>query len=259
MNTKDQKPEERKKNIHNLYKNKYHLHPVFKYFYHCTSIKNLNSILNSGLISHNDLEVGDIPYTTHSNKAIVERRDKKTIGGKEVVPSLSFAYNVNDFVPFYLIPDSPAINGLSSGEDCCILAIDIKVIIDPEIHCIFSDGNAANNDTKFEFNIDIIDFALLIPNMKEAQSAAWQQTSLTMDGNFTRIKKKYLSSKEIMRVRNAEFLAFSMQGCISSEYIKHVHFINPDSFNSGSFDLGNCTHSMSTVSPLHLNRSQKFT
>jgi hypothetical protein len=261
MKTKTQEPEARKKNIYNLYKEKYKIHPVFEYLYHSTSIKNLNSILSKGLISHNDLEVGDIRYKTNSNKGIVGARDKKTIDGKEVVPPLITDYAINDFFPFYLIPDSPGIKGLSRNneENYCILSIGIEVIIDPDLYCIFTDGNAAANDTRFEFNIDMIDFPLLVPDIKDANSAIWQQTSLTMDGNFNRIKKRYRSSQEVMRIRNSEFLAFSMQGYISSKYIKHVHFYSSNSFDPGLFDLKNRTYSIGAITPLHLDRSQKFT
>jgi len=133
-----------------------------KYLYHMTHKKNLPSILEHGLLCHND---------AHS-----DGYNKKDIASNEVMALregiIDPLYNIpiTSFVPFYFrIKNAMLFKRKSIQDDIVILCYDPNLLLKEET--IFTDGNATCLGTKF-FN-DISDLDKL--NWKCLNARYWSE------------------------------------------------------------------------------------
>ena len=106
-----------------------------KYIYHMTHYRNIESILENGLLSHNNNLVSE----SIDNEEVNDRRNKlDPIHDK----------NIHDYVPFYFNPRNPMLYAKREiQEDIVILAFSRKLLLKNKV--IFTDGNAAVHNTDF--------------------------------------------------------------------------------------------------------------
>lgn len=114
-----------------------------EYIYHMTHYKNIESILENGLLSHyNDLASENI-----DNTEVNDRRDKlEPINQK----------NIHNYVPFYFNPKNPMLYANKEiQEDIVILAFSRKLLLKDKT--IYTDGNAASDSTGFYYYLEDLD------------------------------------------------------------------------------------------------------
>ena len=116
---------------------------------HMVHHKNLKSILNNGLLSHNEAYGKGLITTDISMAEVQTRRDKKDIQvGARVL-------NLHDFVSFYFNSRNAMLYTKKVGhtQDEIVILLCLADILDTKMDdkkfAIFSEGNAASNDTKF--------------------------------------------------------------------------------------------------------------
>ena len=103
---------------------------------HMTHIDNLGTILKNGLMSHNNpFQKVDI-----SNQTVNSRRDRIEPVNKK---------SVHDYVPFYFNARNAMLYSTQQrfDEDVIILGFDPEILNSK--NAIFTDGNAACNDTQY--------------------------------------------------------------------------------------------------------------
>jgi hypothetical protein len=111
-----------------------------KYIYHMTHKDNLESILEDGLLSHN-------------NNFVSKRIDNTEVNNRRNFYEPIYNKNVQDYVPFYFNPRNAMLYVKQNiQDDLIILAFDSKLLYTKE--SLFTDGNAAVNGTKFFNNIN---------------------------------------------------------------------------------------------------------
>lgn len=158
-----------------------------KYLYHMTHISNFNNILSHGLLSHNQAHSRHFTKIDISNRNVNMRRDK--------IENIFFR-NIHDYVPFYFNPKNPMLFVRKSEQNnIIIMGFNKKLLIGDEV--IFTDGNAASNQTLFYSNLD--DLSLL---------------------NWNCIRAKYWNDyNDGKRIRCAEVLVYNQVSCLSLEVI----------------------------------------
>lgn len=116
-----------------------------QYLYHMTSINNLSSILNYGLLSHNQAHSYGLTQTDISDGDVQNIRQRKQVN----------AIPLQDYVPFYFNPKNPMLCRRKNLQSkIAILAINPLVIF--EKNTVFSDGNASCRDTSFYEDIEML-------------------------------------------------------------------------------------------------------
>lgn len=108
------------------------------YLYHMTHKNNLERILQTGLKSHNEARRNNLMQIDIANEDVNARRSR-------VDPIHN--RNLHEYVPFYFNPKNSMLFVQNEQNNIVILAIEKRLIFD--INSIFTDGNAANNSTKF--------------------------------------------------------------------------------------------------------------
>lgn len=115
------------------------------YLYHITHIDNLNSIIENGLMAHN-------------NEYVKKRIDNENVNENRNRKEPIFGKSIHDYVPLYFNPKNPMLYvNKEIQENIVILAVTNRLWIDclwDENEPIFTDGNAASNSTKFYCNLD---------------------------------------------------------------------------------------------------------
>jgi len=109
-----------------------------KELYYITHIDNLPSILEHGILSHNQIEAKQLAHRTSYNIEVVERRKSRyTPAGKSLW----------DYANLYFQPRNPMLYTVTDGgrdvNNHVILAIRFDVMNDPDIYITV--GNAASN------------------------------------------------------------------------------------------------------------------
>jgi hypothetical protein len=151
--------EKRKKITANMIRNLPH-----SGFYHMTHYDNLDSVLNHGLISHNQAVLNNLIKVDISNPLIQKNRNRN-----EAV----FGRNIQDYVPLYINPQNPMMvsEKVKSYSSSIILLEVIPHILVQMEETLFSDGNAAQLQTNFFHNQD------------EMENVNWQ---LLQEGKWVR-------------------------------------------------------------------------
>lgn len=121
--------------------------------YRIDHMKNLRSILEKGILCKNRVERLGISYRSIANPEIQERRKPRRY--REGKP-----FCLHDYVPCFLSPRPPMLyevkhSKLADQRDVIYLSIDAQIMC--YCTCIFSDGNAASEKTRFYFHLDDLD------------------------------------------------------------------------------------------------------
>lgn len=118
------------------------------YLYHMTYIDNLASIIENGLLSHNEA------YGQGLIEADISDPNVQDIRAVTIDPF----YNrpLHDYVPLYFSPRNPMLyRRREIQEDIVILGIDPQLLSEPNI--IFTNGNAAASGTIFYTGTSMLD------------------------------------------------------------------------------------------------------
>jgi len=108
-----------------------------KYLYHMTHISNLRSIIENGLLSHNQAHNQNLVNEDISDLGVNDRRNRK-----EPI----YGNNLHDYVPFYFNPRNPMLyKRLALEDDILILKINPNILSTNKF--LFTDGNAASKYT----------------------------------------------------------------------------------------------------------------
>ena len=109
--------------------------------YYITDIENVSSILDKGILSHNDVK--NIPHVDISNKTIQSLRGSKTI---ELDDNNKTALPLWSFVCLFAQPHN-AMMYVSRGKHICVIRIDKTILERDDI--FISDRNASCHNAKF--------------------------------------------------------------------------------------------------------------
>jgi len=118
-----------------------------QYLYHMTNIHNLENIMEYGLLSHEDAHYCGLALRDISNQSVQVRRSSKLIMG---IP-------LHRYVCFYFSPRNPMLYTLKDHQqDIVFIGVSPQLLLYPDT--VFSDGNAASNDTVFYMNTSSLDY-----------------------------------------------------------------------------------------------------
>lgn len=154
--------------------------------YYISHIKNINSILNHGLLCKNLVRKYELKYRDLSLTTCQERRRIKNLG------NLSLHY----YVPLYFAHLNPMTYLRlrdTHKEDLCFICVSNEVLSLPDVY--YSDGNAAANNTRFYKLADKLE--LLDKTLTDIENARY------WGGDKNLNDKKYQDNK---RIRCAEVL-----------------------------------------------------
>ena len=110
--------------------------PQVKWLYYITHIDNIPSILRQGILSHEQIEAGNIPYTRiYDEEIVANRQEIQTPNGKSLW----------SFTNLYFQPRNPMLYRVlheKSEDDIGVLAVEPAILQRPDIYV--STGNAAS-------------------------------------------------------------------------------------------------------------------
>ncbi len=125
--------------------------------YYITHNTNLNQIKKLGILPRNEVTRQGLKFVDISNKSVNKRRTKRVTSDTGKVIN-----DLHDFVPLYFNDDNPMYYQIQNNRDgradwgkknVTILRIDFSVAARA---VFYSDGNAANNDTKIYADLNTI-------------------------------------------------------------------------------------------------------
>lgn len=162
-----------------------------RHLYHITHVDNLESIIQDGLLSHDQMQLHH--YQNISNPQVQRWRDR-------IVPATG--RRVHAYVPFYLTPKNPMLYAKQYLKpNLVILQMRLSVLNHAEV--VFTDGNAASKCTRF------------FTNPADLNSIDWDFIQQPWWRDFTDGKRR----------KCAEVLIYPS---VSSDFIGTIHFFNPD-------------------------------
>jgi ssDNA thymidine ADP-ribosyltransferase, DarT len=118
------------------------------YLYHMTYIDNLASIIENGLLSHNEVYRQGLIETDISDPNVQDIR----------AGTADPFYNrlLHEYVPLYFSPRNPMLyKRREIQEDIVILGLDPQLLCEPNI--LFTNGNAAASETMFYRGTQMLD------------------------------------------------------------------------------------------------------
>lgn len=114
--------------------------PNIEYFYHLTHKKNLPNILKYGLVSHNEAHNKKLNIVDISMESVIKKRGLK----RDKIHNRI----LNDYVPLYFNPKNPMLYVRKNIQnELVLICTDPKSSFNND--SIFTDGNAASNQTNF--------------------------------------------------------------------------------------------------------------
>lgn len=157
--------------------------------YHLTHKDNLNDIVSYGLCSREMLEIDSFDFVDISDHSVQRRR-----------------INYHQYVPLFFADNTPMLYVTFDkyDEKVVLIEIDKKIILNPKLHIIISDGNIACSESKYLESFDINQRIEFLKKMD------WNIIN-NQGGAF---------SREWKRIRSAEVLVY---GKISNYYFCKVH------------------------------------
>lgn len=134
---------------------------ISRNLFYITHVNNIQSIIERGILSHESIEQESLPYTPIYDHSIVSNRKEKVVHGK----SLWF------FTNLYFQPRNPMLYRVlaeKSANDIAIVAVRSDILKNQD--AIITDGNAANNNTKFH---SVSEIGLLSPQIERIRKMDW--------------------------------------------------------------------------------------
>ena len=117
-----------------------------RYLYHMTDLMNLASVLQHGLLSHNEAHRRGLVSKDISNQEVNKRRGETLIDDTPL----------HDYVNFYFQPKNPMLSVKRDIQTQIVfLGADPRLLLEPTT--VFSDGNAAADKTTFYRSTALLD------------------------------------------------------------------------------------------------------
>ncbi len=117
-----------------------------RYLYHMTDLRNLASVLQHGLLSHNEAHRRGLVSEDISNQEVNKRRGETSIDDTPL----------HDYVNFYFQPKNPMLSVKRDIQSQIVfLGADPRLLL--EQTTVFSDGNAAADRTTFYRGTNLLD------------------------------------------------------------------------------------------------------
>ena len=187
------------------------VHGVEK-LYHISHINNLPGIIEDGLLSRNILERKGKCFTDKADAGIVNTRKYKT--------DTIYKRALNSYVPLFINPRGPMLYRITNaGAENEIVIIEIDPVVLEHRKYVFTDGNAASQESKFyryPESINRLDWECLKAN-------SWD------DENPDEKARK-------VRTRAAEFM---IQDCIPKRYLVGIRCCSEQSKNKAVIKISN--------------------
>ena len=119
----------------------------FRSLFHITHYKNIPGILKNGLLSHTKAHSMKLTEVDISNPEInAKRRREESI----------YKYSIHDYAPLYINPRNPMLHSLcvkqNMRNDLIIIKVSPNILVNSNV--LFTDGNAAEESSKFYNNLD---------------------------------------------------------------------------------------------------------
>ena len=117
-------------------------------------IDNIPHVIKYGLV-HNNSPFASDSYVPIGDMSVMNARSTKQL------PDGSF---LSEYIPFYFGPRSPMLYNIQNGngiltkkdpDEIVYCVICIKDVISSDLHCVFTDGHALNNMSKFYSKPDL--------------------------------------------------------------------------------------------------------
>lgn len=166
-------------------------------FFHLTHIKNLQSIINNGILSRNELNHTAHPIQDISNTEIQKKRERQ---------ELIYGRMLHDYVPLYINPINPFLNSYkvrNSIRDLALIEVYPHILVQLQ-NTLFSDGNAAEIETNFfgrKDDLVHLDWKLLQKGEWDESESKRVMCSEILIPDFvhrTYIQKIYINNHEIL-------------------------------------------------------------
>lgn len=123
---------------------------LFNVFYHMTHVDNLESIRDHGLLSKHEVSARGLLRKDIANPSVQQRRESA---------EPCFKRSIHSYVPLYLNPRNPMLyNCKEIQESIVILQVGTDVV--DRLDHVFTDGNAASDDTEFSYDPCVIESSL---------------------------------------------------------------------------------------------------
>ena len=170
-----------------------------RHLYYFSSMSNIDNIKKFGILPKNQIVRKNIHSVSIADTKVQEfRKSRKCTISNRVEKS------IHDLVPTYLNPKSPTLYARRFLDDDIFFCLinSMKLLSDPDINFAFTDGNAANLNTKFFSNLEKLS-----------------------ELNWDIINGEYWNDKpDGKRIRNAEFLIYPQIKLKYIEYISCKHY-----------------------------------
>lgn len=176
-----------------------------KNLYYITHIKNIDSILDQGILSHQEVEKLSIDFTPIYDSEIVSKRQDKLVAG---------GVSLWNYSNLYFQPRNPMMYRVVHEKDKRNIAIiAVKPTILSESGVIITNGNAANNETQF---YDVSKGKTILQNNWKIIQNEWWNDS---DGS-----KRIIMSECLVPIKVSSELIDSIYVCdhIAQEKIKNT-------------------------------------
>lgn len=174
-----------------------------KYLYHMTSVNNLGSILSKGLVSHNFAHRNALIKRDISDNQVQQRRHNKVIKN---------GLTVHDYVPLYFSPRNPMLYCRKHIQENIVI-LGIESLILANSNTVFTNGNAASDDTKFYDDIAMLD------------KLDWDIITALYWSNFPDGRR--IKCAEVLAYPNIPVEKIVKLFCYSEEMVKQVKSILP--------------------------------
>lgn len=116
------------------------LEETIKYLYHITHVNNIQSILEHGILSHNETKNKNINFNSIFNTEVIKKREARHKGGR----------NLLDYSNLYFNPRNPMMCKISKSEledKIGVLCVNKNIMKCESV--LIADGNAASWKSEF--------------------------------------------------------------------------------------------------------------
>lgn len=147
----------------------------------------MRHVMKYGLV-HNDSPFASDSFVPIGDMSVMDARSTKQL------PDGSF---LSEYIPFYFGPRSPMLYNIQNGngiltkkepDEIVYCVIRIEDVINSDLHCVFTDGHALNNMSKFYSKSDLQRLDSLVK--MEDVYATYSIGSINLHGTIENEKKR---------------------------------------------------------------------
>ena len=127
--------------------------------YYFSLLNNLDSILENGILSKNDVERRGINFDIFANQEVQNKRHWKKFNLRSNIENSNPIYtHLHSLVPLYFTPKTPTLSAVRYIQNnIFFIQINPEIICNADISYCFTDGNAASNNTHSYTDLNDLD------------------------------------------------------------------------------------------------------